>query len=205
MIVPASFPKLNSLQKHRTPATSTGLTECPLFIGFTACPLFIGLTPCPLNFFSRLRLLYRPWAVLTPLFSCIGGVLTTSPRADTMSTASPPADYTSTTPGCLEHLRSVEYCATSNCMSTVSPRVDHLLMSTTPAPAIFVSTTCSCRLFLLASTTPYINTLWKYRMLFKISSMSRLWTADTWAISADAQLCDSGQWAPRDRQWQFGP
>ena len=32
-----------------------------------------------------------------------------------------------------------------------------------------------------------------------------LWTADTWAISADAQLCDSGQWTPRDRWWQFWP
>ena len=25
-----------------------------------------------------------------------------------------------------------------------------------------------------------------------------------WAMSADAQLCDSGQWTPRDRRWQFG-
>jgi len=32
-----------------------------------------------------------------------------------------------------------------------------------------------------------------------------LWTADTWAMSADAQLCDSGQWTPRDRRWQLWP
>ena len=32
-----------------------------------------------------------------------------------------------------------------------------------------------------------------------------LWTADTWAMSADAQLCDSGQWTQRDRRWQFWP
>jgi len=205
MIVPASILKLHSLQNHRTPAKSIGLTACPLFIGFTACPLFIGLTPCPLNFSSRLRLLYRPCAVLTPLISCVGGVSTTSPRADTSSSATPPAEYRSTTPGCLEQLRSVEYCPTSNCMTTVSPRVNYLLMSTTPAPVIFVSTTRSCRLSILASATHYINTFWKYRVLFKISSMSRLWTADTWAMSANAQLCDSGQWTSRDRQWQFGP
>jgi len=47
--------------------------------------------------------------------------------------------------------------------------------------------------------------LWKYGLLFKISLMSGLWTADTWAMSADAQLCDSGQWTSRDRQCQFWP
>ena len=31
-----------------------------------------------------------------------------------------------------------------------------------------------------------------------------LWTADTWAMSADAQLCHSGQWTPTDQRWQFG-
>jgi len=67
----------------------------------------IGLTACPLSFLSRLRVLYLPWAVFTPLPSCVGCLSTTSPRADTTSTPSPPADCTSTTPGSLEHLRSL--------------------------------------------------------------------------------------------------
>jgi hypothetical protein len=114
IVVPLLFPKLRSLQKHRTSSTS---------IGLTACPLFIGLTPCPLHFLSRLRVLYLPWAVFTPLPSCVGCVSTTSPRADTPSTISPPADCTSITPGSLEHLRSLEYCATSNSVSTIPPRI----------------------------------------------------------------------------------
>jgi len=79
--------------------------------------------------------------------------------------------------------------------------------NTTPTPpsTICVSTTHSCRLPLFPSTTPYINIFWKYSVLFKLSSRSGLWTADTWAMSADTQLCDSGQWTPRDRRWQFWP
>ena len=54
----------------------------------------IGLTACPLTFLSRLLVLYLPWAVFTPLPSCIGCVSTTSPRVDTVSTTFPPVNYT---------------------------------------------------------------------------------------------------------------
>jgi len=55
------------------------------------------------------------------------------------------------------------------------------------------------------STTPYTNTFGKYSVLFRISSMNGLWTADTWAMSADTQIRHLGQWTPRDRWLQFGP
>jgi len=152
MVVPLSFPELCRLQKHRTSSTSIGLTACPLFIGLTACPLFIGLTacplfigltPCPLHFLSRLRVLYLPWAVFMPLPSCVSCVSTTS-RADTTSTASPPADYTSTTPGSLEHLRSLEFRATSNSVSTIPPRIAYSTFYHLCVDYSFVSTTSPC-------------------------------------------------------------
>jgi hypothetical protein len=59
----------------------------------TACPLFIGLTACPLHFLSRLRVLYLPWADFVPLPSSVGFVSTTSPCADTASTASHTVNY----------------------------------------------------------------------------------------------------------------
>ena len=189
IVVPLSFPNLRRLQKHRTSSTS---------IGLTACPLFIGLTPCPLHFLSRLRVLYLPWAVFTPLPSCVGCVSTTTPRADTPSTASPPADYTSTTPGSLEHLRSLDFRATSNSVSTVPPRIDY-------STFYYLCVDCS----LVSTTSPRVNYslyqhLLEIQCAVQISSMSGLWTADTWAMSADAQLCDSGQWTPRDQRWQLG-
>jgi hypothetical protein len=93
----------------------------------------------------------------------------------------------------------------ATCLYPRAACLPSLLVSPTPPSTICVSTTRSCRLPFLSSTTPYINILRKYSALFKISSMSGLWTADTWAMSADAQLCDSGQWTPRDRRWQFWP
>jgi len=151
---------------------------------------------CPQSVLSRLCVLYLPWAGFTPLHSCVGCV----------STASPPADYTSTTPGsleylrCLEHLRSLEQRAATLEQQVYHPSSYHLLHL---LPS--VSNTRSCRLPLLSSTTPYINIIRKFSVLFKISSMSALWTADTCTMSADAQLCDSEQWTPRDWQWQFWP
>jgi hypothetical protein len=133
---------------------------------------FIGLTPCPLHSLSRLRVLYLPWAVFTPLPSCVGCVSTTSPRADTASTASPPADYTSTTPGSLEHLRSLEYRATSNSVSTIFPHIDYSTSYHLCVDYSFVSTTSPRVNHLLMSTTPYISILRKYSALLKISTMS---------------------------------
>ena len=52
------------------------------------------MTACPLSFLSRLRVLYLPWAHFVPLPSSVGFVSTTSPCADTVSTASPTVNYT---------------------------------------------------------------------------------------------------------------
>jgi len=157
----------------------------------------IGLTACPLSFLSRLRVLYLCWAVFTPLPSCVGCV----------STASPPADYTTTTPGSLEHLRSLEQRAATLEQRIYRPsfRIDYSTFYHLCVDYSFVSTTSPRVDYFLTSATPYINIIWKYSVMFKISSSSGLWTADTWAMSADAQLCDSGQWTPRDRRWQFWP
>jgi len=62
IVVPLSFPKLCRLQKHQTSSTR------------------IGLTAGPLSFLSRLRVLYLPWAVFTPLPSCVGCVSSSAQR-----------------------------------------------------------------------------------------------------------------------------
>jgi hypothetical protein len=80
-----------------------------------------------------------------------------------------------------------------------------LLLSPASLSSVWVSTTRLCQLPLLSSTTPFINILRKYSVLFKLSSMSVLWTADTWAMLANAQFCDLGQWIPRDQPWQWWP
>jgi len=130
---------------------------------------------------------------------------TTSPRADTASTASVPVEFTSTTPGSLEHVRSLRYHATWNSMSTIPPRIDYTSFYCLWVNYSFVSTTSPRVDYLLVSTTPYINIFWKYSVMFKNSSISGLWTADTWAMSADSQLVNWEQWTPRDRRWQFWP
>ena len=152
--MPLSFPNFRHLQQHRASSTS---------ILFTACPLFIGLTQCPLDLLSQLRILYLPCAAFMPLPSCVGCVSTTSPLADTVSTASPPANCMSITAGSLEH-QSLQYRATSNSVSNVIHYISTTpppttcvsstrSISTTPFPTICVSTTHSCWPLLLASTT----------------------------------------------------
>jgi len=142
IVAPSLFPNLRRLRKHRTLSAS------------------IGLTACPLSFLSRLRVLYLPWAIFTPLPSCVGCVSTTTPRADTPLTTSPPADCTSTTPGSLEHLRSLDYRATSTSVSTIPLRI---------ASSTFYHL---CVDYSFVSTTPYINIFWKCSVLLNISTMS---------------------------------
>ena len=161
IVVPLLFPELRRVQKHRTLSTS------------------IGLTACPLSFLSRLRVLYLCWAVFTPLPSCVGCVSTTSPCANVVSTASPLANYTSTIPGSIEHLRSLEYCA-CNLNQRVYHLSSYRLLHQLPSLCrlfvrvdySFVSTTSPRVNYLLMSTTPYISILGKYSALWKISTMS---------------------------------
>jgi len=58
-----------------------------------------------------------------------------------MSTASPFANCTSTTPGSLEHLRSIEYHPTSNSVSTIPPPIDYSFFYSLCVDYSFVSTT----------------------------------------------------------------
>jgi hypothetical protein len=128
---------------------------------------FFGLTACPLSVLSRLRVFYLPWAVFTPLPSCVSYMSSTSPRVDTVSTASPPANCTSTTPGSLEHLRSLEYRANLE-QRVYHPSLYRLLHLLLYMCRLLVR----CRPPLLESTTPYINIFWKYSVLSNISTMS---------------------------------
>jgi len=182
IVVSLSFPNLRRLRKHRASSTS---------IGLTACPLFIGLTLCPLHFLSRLRVLYLPWAVFTPLPSCVGCV----------STASPPADYTTTTPRSLEHLRSLEQRAATLEQRIYRPsfRIDYSTFYHLCVDYSFVSTTSP-----RVDYSLYQHLLEIQCAIEHIYNEYGLWTADTWAMSADAQLCDSGQRTPRDQRWQLG-
>ena len=147
---------------------------------------FLGLTACPYILLSALCRL----PLVVPTSRQLPLVLSTIPSGRKY--------YQS-----LEHLRSLEYHATSNSVSTIPPRIYYSTFYYLCVDYSFVSATSPRVDYLLMSTTPYINILRKYSVLFKISSISGLWTADTWAMSGDAQLCDSGQWTPRDRRWQF--
>jgi hypothetical protein len=195
IVVPLSFPNLRRLRKHRASSTS---------IVLTVCPLFIGLTPCPLHFLSRLCVLYLPWVdSVSPTFlestACRLPLLVPTSRQLPLILSTIPSghEYYQS----LEHLRSLEYHATSNSVSTIPPRIDYCSVYSLCVDYSFVSTTSP----LVDVNYSLYQHLLEYSVLFKISSMSGLWTADTWAMSADAQLCDSGQWTPRDRRWQFWP
>ena len=102
----------------------------------------------------------------------------------------------------------LEALSTAEVSSTVQPRtacLPSLLVSPTPPSTVYVSTTCS-----VSTTSPRINhSLYQHPSeiqcaIENIYDEYGLWTADTWAMSADAQLCDSGQWTPRDQRWQLG-
>jgi hypothetical protein len=136
---------------------------------------------------------------LHPLPSCVGCVSTTTPCADTPLTTSPPADFTSTTRGSLEHLRSLEYRATSISVSTIPPRIAYSTFYHLCVDYSFVSTTSP-----LVDYSLYQHPSEIQCAVQNIFNEHGLWTADTWAMSADAQLCDSGQWTLRDQRWQFG-
>jgi hypothetical protein len=84
----------------------------------------------------------------------------------------------------LEHLRSLEYHATSNSVSTIPPRIDYCSVYSLCVDYSFVSTTSP----LVDDNYSLYQHLLEYSVLFKISSMSGLWTADTWAMSADAVM-----------------
>jgi len=106
------------------------------------------------------------------------------------STATPPADYT-WKPRAPPKTR-VPYNLEHRVYHPSSYRLLHLLPS-------------ACRLLVRVDYSLYQHLLEIQCAIEHIYNEYGLWTADTWAMSADAQLCDSGQWTPRDRRWQFWP
>jgi len=116
---------------------------------------FLGLTSCPYLLPSAL---YRlPLLVPTPRQLSL--LLSTIPSGH--------EHYQS-----LEHLRSLEYHATSNSVSTIPPRIDYYTFCYLCVDYSFVSTTSPRVDYFLTSATPYINILRKYSALLKISTMS---------------------------------
>jgi len=94
--------------------------------------------------------------------------------------------------------------------------IDHSTIYHLCVHHLFVSTTCSCQLLVhvdysfVSTASPRVNySLYQQPLemqcaIENIYDVYGLWTADTRAMSADTQVCDSGQWTPRDRLWQFG-
>jgi len=141
---------------------------------------FLWLTSCPYLLASAVCRL--PLLVLTPrqlpLFPPTARQLhLQAPSTSEVSSTVQTSNSMSTIPPRIAYSTFYHLCVDYSFSSTTSPRVDYSL---------------------------YQHLLEIQCAIEHIYNEYGLWTAETWAMSADAQLCDSGQWTPRDEQWQLG-